>query len=284
MKQSFWLNVGLFFAVVLAGALVYLHPPADGPVEYAVSDLAPGAAASVRIERPGMEPLVLERKNATWFLRVPFNARADDFMVQRVLSILQARTPHRFAATDLARFDLEKPRARLVIDTQQFEFGLVSELSREQYVRTGEAVYSLPARYGLALPSRPDALASRRLLAPEEVPVRIAPPGFSVARTGDAWSVDPGAAGSTQDEIRRWVDGWLSATAQRIEPYRNGDAAESVPIELANGESLRIGILSRKPEVALLRPDQRLQYFFPPDMEERLLSPPSGQKNPADRR
>jgi len=35
-----------------------------------------------------------------------------------------------------------------------------------------------------------------------------------------------------------------------------------------------VGILTRKPELILLRPDQRLQYYFAREFGARLLSPP----------
>lgn len=283
MKQSFWLNVALLLAVAAAGAFVYLRPPAEKPVEHAVSGLAPVSATSVRIERPGTEAIVLEKKDGTWFLVAPFAARADEFMVQRLLAILQARTVYRIAATDLARFDLEKPRARLVIDGQGFVFGLVNEISREQYVRAGAWVYALSARYGLALPVRPDALASRRLLAPGETPVRISPPGFSVARSAERWVLEPGPNDRSQEDMNRWVEEWQAASALRIEPHRQGEARESVRIELATGGTLVVGILGRKPEAVFLRADQRLEYHFGAEVGKRLLSPPGAPRGAAER-
>jgi hypothetical protein len=284
MKQSFWLNIALLAGVALAGVFVYLRPPAGGPVEHAVSGLAPASATSVRIERPGTDAVVVEKKDGAWFLVAPFAARADDFMVQRLLEILQARTAHRFAATGLARFDLEKPRARLVIDGQGFDFGLLNEISREQYVRTGEAVYALSARYGLALPVRPEALASRRLLAPGETPVRIAPPGFSVTRSGEGWVLEPAPTHRSQDDVNRWVEEWRAASAVRIEPHRHGEAREAVRIDLADGRTLEVGVLGRTPEVVLLRPEQRLQYHFVAEVGKRLLSPPgTARSGPADK-
>jgi len=279
MKQSFWLNIALLLGVAAAGAFVYLRPPAEERVEHAVSALAPVSATSVRIERPGSEAVVLEKKDGTWFLVAPFAARADEFMVQRLLAILQARTAHRFAATDLARFDLETPRARLVIDGQSFAFGLVNEISREQYVRSGDAVYALSARYGLALPVRPEALASKHLLAPGETPVRISPPSFSVARSGERWVLEPAAPDRSQDDVTRWVGEWQAASALRIEPHRQGEASESVRIELANGRTLVVEILARKPEVVFLRPDQRLQYHVGAEVGKRLLSPPGAARS-----
>jgi hypothetical protein len=274
MKQSSWLNVALLLGVAVVGMFVYLQPPADAPAEHAVSTLMPAAAVSVRIERPGAAAVALRKKQGTWFLVDPFPARADEFMVQRLLAILQARTVHRFPAQDLARFDLDRPQTRLIVDGQRFDFGLINELTREQYVLTGDAVYALSAHYGLALPARPEALASRRLFAPGEAPVRIALPGFAVTRTAGRWVLQPAPRDWSQDDVNRWVDEWRSASARRIGPHQHGEPQETVQIELRNGETLVVGILSRKPELILLRPDQRLQYHFATEAGMRLLSPP----------
>lgn len=284
MKQSFWLNIALLVAVTIIGVVVYLQPPADVPTEHAVSTLTPAAATSVRVERPGAAAIALERKRDAWFIAAPFSARADEFMVQRLLAILQARTAHRFPAQDLARFDLENPRIRLVVDGQSFDFGLINELSREQYVRTGDAVYALSTRYGLAMPTSPEALASRRLLASGESPVRISPPGFAVTQADGRWVLDSGPRALNQDVIGRWVDEWRFASARRIEPHVRGEPKASVRIELDNGNALVVSILSRKPELVLLRTDERLQYHFPAEAEERLLAPPGTvHKAPAEK-
>lgn len=278
MKKSFWLNVALLLGVAVVGTFVYLRPPADAPVEHTVSTLTPVAATAARIERPGMATVVLEKKQGAWFLVAPFAARADEFMVQRLLAILQARTVHRFPAKDLARFNLERPLARLIIEGQPFDFGLVNELSHEQYVLTGDAVYALSTRYGVALPTRPEALASRRLLAPGEAPVRIAPPGFTVTDVQGRWVMDPAPGDWSQDEINRWVDEWRFATALRVEPHQQGESQQAVRLELRNGDTLVVGILSRKPELILLRADQRLQYHFVSEVGKRLLSPPGAAR------
>lgn len=273
MRQSFWLNIALLLGVAVIGAVVYFQEP-DAPADHALSALTPAGVVSVRIERRGADAVVLERKKDAWFLVQPFAARADEFMIQRMLAILRARTRHRYPASDLARFDLDQPRVRLTIDGQRFEFGLVNELSQEQYVLTGDAVFAIPARYGLALPARPEALADRRFFAPGESPVRIAPPGFTVTRTEGRWEVNPALHGVSEDEAASWVDQWRLASALRIGPYQEGETKESVEIELSNGATLAVGILSRKPELILLRPDQRLQYYFAQEFGARLLSPP----------
>ncbi|MBI2296439.1 MAG: DUF4340 domain-containing protein [Betaproteobacteria bacterium] len=274
MKRSLWLNALLLVAVAGLGLFVYLRPKSDAPAEHALSALKPEEVGSIRIEREGAAAVVLERKQDAWFLVAPLAARADDFAVQRLLAIVQAKAAHRLAATDLARFDLERPPARLIIGGQSFGFGVVSEVAREQYVLTGDAVYAVNPRYGMALPGNAAALISRRLLAPGEVPVRIEVSGFSVTQRDGRWVLAPAPGEPSQDDLNRWVDDWRLATAIRVEPYAKGKPRGEIKLELENSGKLALGILGREPELVLLRPDEKLQYHFLAEIANRLLSPP----------
>lgn len=274
MKQSLWVNALLLVAVAGLGLFVYLRPKSDAPAEHALSALKPEAVGSIRIEREGAAAVVLERKQDAWFLVAPLAARADDFAVQRLLAIVQAKAAHRLAATDLARFDLERPQARLMVDGQSFAFGVVSEVAREQYVLTGNAVYAVDPRYGMALPGNAAALISRRLLAPGEVPVRIEGSGFSVTQRDGRWVLAPAPGESSQDDLNRWVDEWRLASAVRVEPYTKGKVQAEIRVSLKESGTLSLGILAREPELVLLRPDERLVYYFFAESAKRLLAPP----------
>lgn len=279
MKRSLWLNALLLVAVAGLGLFVYLRPKSDAPAEHALSTLKPEDIGSIRIEREGAAAVVLERKQDAWFLVAPLAARADDFAVQRLLAIVQAKAAHRLAATDLARFDLERPQARLMVDGQSFAFGVVSEVAREQYVLTGNAVYAVDPRYGMALPGNAAALISRRLLAPGEVPVRIEVSGFSVTQRDGRSVLAPAPGESSQDDLNRWVDEWRLATASRVEPHAKGKPRGEIRLEFKDGTRLALGILAREPELVLLRPDERLQYHFFAEVAKRLLSPPGSARD-----
>lgn len=279
MKAGLLGNLALAALVAALALFVYLKPGGDAATDFALSSLKPGAASLIRIERDGAAAIVLERKHDAWLLTAPFAARADELMVQRLLEIALAKAAHRLAASDLARFDLERPEARLIIDGQTFSFGVVSAVSREQYVLTGDAVYTVSPRYGMALPGNAADLISRRLFAPDEVPARIELKDFAVAQRDGRWTLSPGPEDLSQDDLHRWVDEWQLATALRVEPYAKGKAQGEIRLQLKNGGKLTLGILSRGPEWVLLRPDERLQYHFFAEIAKRLLAPPGATRD-----
>jgi len=278
MSRAWWLNALLAAAVAVLGAWVYFKPARDAPVEHPLSALSPTEAASIHIERPGAAPISLEKKAGAWHITAPFSARGDESRVQRLLEILEAKSAHRLGATDLPRFELDQPQARLTIGRQAFSFGMVSPMTREQYVMADGAVFAVHARYGTALPANAGDMASRQLFGPGETPVRFELKAFTVEQNDGKWKQTPQAQDFSQDDFVSWSDEWRRASAMRVEPYVKGKASAEIRIQLKEGGALTLGVLAREPELVLLRPDEKLQYHFRADLAKRLLSPPTAAR------
>jgi hypothetical protein len=219
MRRSWW-SLALLAALVAAlSAWIYLKPPPAGPAEHPLTSLQPSAVTSILVERPGEAPVRAEKKGDAWFVTAPFPARGDANRIQQLLEIARAKSAHRYPAVDLARFELDEPQARVTLSGQRFSFGVVSPITREQYVQAGEWVHVLPLRYGAALPASAADLASPRLLGPDETPARFDLETFTVVQRGGSWRLEPGTTDLSQDDFVRWVDNWRQATAARVEPH-----------------------------------------------------------------
>lgn len=278
MKQSWLLNAALLMLVVALAFVAYLKPRSDEPTTYALSTLKADQVMLVRLDRGGSPAIAIEKKGNLWLITTPFTAHADPFHVERLLAIAAARAAHRFAATDLARFELDQPQARLTIDGQSFSFGTVNAVTREQYVLTGGTVYAIDARYGGALPATAEQLIRRQLFAGNGAPARFEFRDFSVTQNDGKWSVTPPVADLSQDDFNRWVDEWRHATALRAERHADNKPIGDIKVEFKDGRKLTLGILQREPELIISRPDEKLQYYFPTGTAKRLLMPP-GRRN-----
>ena len=278
MRRTWWINAVLAAAVAALGLFVFLKPRADALVEHPLAAFKPDAARTIRLERPEATGVVLEKRGEEWVLTAPFAARADPVRVQRLLAIAGAKSAIRLAATDLPRFELDRPVARLTIDAQPFDFGMVNPVSREQYVLTGGAVYTIALGYGAALPGNPGDLIDKRLLRTNETPVRVELEKFTVAREEARWVLRPPGGDLSQDDLQRWVDDWRHASALRVEPFVRGVPLGAVRMQFRDGTALSLGILGREPEIALLRPDEKLVYYLFKGSAQRLLSPPAAGK------
>jgi hypothetical protein len=279
MKQSWRLNLALLAAVVALGWWAYFKPAAE-TAALRLSALQAAAASSIRIERGGQPVVALQKKNATWWIVEPFSAPAEPLQVERLLAVAQAEASARLAADDLARFDLDRPLATLVIDGQSFGFGGVSTTTREQYVLTQGAVYTVELRYGAALPVDAAPLIRRGLFSDGEVPVQFEFADFTLHHRDGKWVLAPPSAELGADDIARWVEQWRQASALRVAVYDQRKPAGEIRIGLKNGTQLALGILQREPELILLRPDLNLQYTFISATARRLLAPPAASARP----
>lgn len=299
-----WISLAALSVVVAAlVAWVYYRPQAQESESYALSQLKSAEVKRIRVERavstqaapPGTPDIAqpassaasaapqapppaaaidLEHTEDGWRMTAPFAARADSFEVQRLLSILEARSQARYAATDIGRYGLAEAQSKVTIDNQDFSFGAVNTMTREQYVLTNDHVYAIPLTQRTAVPRDADAMISRTLLAPGEVLVRLELPDLSVTLRDGAWVFTPPIENAGPDERNTWVERWRQASAVRASRHDGRPAPAKIKLELKDGRTLELGILQREPELVLVRLDESIQYHFFADAAKRLLSPP----------
>jgi hypothetical protein len=257
------------------GALAWLAPSRDDQPQ-ALSATQPALAQRVTLARPGQPAIELERRETRWLLTAPLRARADEFQVMRMLSLLETKPVARFQASDLGRFDLQAPAARLTVDGVDYFFGGINTVTREQYVMRGNTVYVVPLRHGAALPNDAVTLVRRVLLQEHEIPVAILLPRFSVRQSGGRWTMTPPDDAVGADELQAFVDRWRHASAARAEPHDGRKPQSEIRIELREGPPLVFSVLQREPNLVLLRHDDGLQYTFLAGAGQILLTPPGG--------
>jgi hypothetical protein len=286
--------LALFAAVLGLGLWVYYKGERQPDAAYALSALRAHDVKRVRFERPQRSPgegtgapgttqepatssaVVLERTAADWRIVAPFPARADSFQVERMLSILDARSGARYRADDLPRYGLDRPLAVVTLQDQTFAYGAINTMTREQYVLTRDQVYLVPLAYVTGLPRDVDSLLAKQILGAGEAPARFELPGFSVTHADGRWTLSSASNDASADERHAWVDRWRHATALRT--ARSGaHPPVDIRVHLEDGRTIDFGIVQRDTELVLLRHDEGIEYHFPADAGRRLLSPPGAQ-------
>lgn len=280
MKRGWLLNIALLAAVTALGYFVWLTTSRDDQAKQALSALKSAQAKHIALERQGQPPITLERHDTQWQITAPFKARADEFQVLRMLSILEAQPAAQLPATDLERFDLETPATLLIIDGTEYAFGAINTVTREQYVRRGDTVYVVALRHGAALPANANALIRRVLLAEQEQPANIALPEFSLSEKDGRWTLTP-PADVSQDDLQRYADQWRHASAAQAEPYAGKPPLAEIRITLRDGKVLEFGVLQFAPQLLLWRRNTGLQYLFMEAAGRALLGKPGTASAPA---
>jgi hypothetical protein len=272
--------VNLLLLLGVAGLAAYaLYKPKDeeDAGQHRISSLAPTQVKRVRIEPQGGTALELQKEADEWFLVQPLRARADRTQVDRLLDLLNARSREKLAATELQRFDLEQPVLRVTYDEHVIAFGTTNPLSQEQYVHAGDGVYLLSSFYRAQVPDRPERVLTHALFRQAEKPKSFRLKAFTVEQSDGKWQMHPpaGKEPPSQDDLNRWVDDWRVASSLLTQPANaRTSASEWIEVGLADGGTLRLGVVQRAPQLVLLRPDEQLTFHFSEGMRERLLSPP----------
>lgn len=280
MKRSLIVNAVLGVIVAALALWMTLKPGEPEKPGIALSALKRDAVKKIRIAPRELPEFVLEREGNRWVQTQPFRARTDESQSGRLLDLLAATAKSKLEAKDLARFDLDKPFARVHFDDQEFAFGSLNTLTNEQYVMTGNAVYLVSPVFGYGLPTRPEGLASRMLLADDELPTKYELPGGTLESKDGKWVLSPAPAEApSQDDLARWAESWRYASSLATQPAPADPKGERARIVTRAGKTIDFVVASRTPNFVLVRMDEKLLYVFPAETAAKMLqAPPAARK------
>jgi hypothetical protein len=271
------INVALLVLVTVAGAILYFRPEPKPDEPYAVLPVALEGIRRIDLERTNGMRIVLTRESGQWRMQAPVPGRLEDIALARVLDFGRVKTIQRMPAADLDRFQLDKPWARVRFDHHAVELGMSNPLTQELYVRSGEYVYALPARYAGNIPADASKLLAHRLFGDDEQPVAFRLERFSVREQGGRWQLEPGGAAASQDDLLRWVDHWRLASSIITQPQTDARAREAIEVDLRDGRTIRFRVTATTPDFVLRREDERLEYHFPSRLAGVLLASPDAR-------
>lgn len=267
-------NVALLVLVAIAGALLYFKPQAPEPTAVRVVPAALATVQRIEIERSTGMRIVLARERGQWRMQSPVAGRLDEIALARVLDIARAESPQTLADTDLGRFELDRPWARVRFDQHEVAFGITNAVTDELYVRSGGQVFALPSRLAAAVPADVSKLLAHRLFAAEEQPVAFKLDTFGVRQEDGRWRLEPGGEDASQDDLMRWVDHWRLASSVLTQPQTEAPTRRRIEVTLRDGRSVRLHVTALAPNLVLRRDDERLEYHFPSRLAGVLLAPP----------
>jgi hypothetical protein len=287
MKSRWLLNLLLLVLVLGLATFIYLRPKEDVVEikDYEVSTLKLGSINRISIEFPAKAAVVFEKHDGYWYIDKPYRTRADQIMVQKVLSIIAAKSAQRFLAEDIARFGLDQPRLVLKLNDEVFLFGTFNPVSAEQYVSYAGFVYLLPVNYSENAETQITEFIDKNPLRPNE---KIAGFDFSNLEQWESsglkldlvdgkWHASIAKAKLNQSELTEWFDAyWRFMSVQSVEPYLANHKAKhpSFEIKLTDGKKVRFEKLQESPEFLIGRPDEGMLYHVPADIGFVLLNPP----------
>lgn len=297
MKKRWILNLIMLALVAGLVSFLYLRPKetVESTASYEVSQLKLADITAVKAEFPAKSPVAFERKEGYWYMKAPYKQRADQLSVQRILSVIAAKSEYQFPTTDLAKYGLANPLVRVTITNESgeavFTYGGYNTITNEQYVAYNNHIYLLSAGYSEAASTQPIEMIDKNILTPTESK-QIAGFDFShleqwqeanlnVDLDKGQWKTNVAKAKPTQNDLNEWLEfSWKQNPAKSVEPYTPDRHASypSLTLKLSNGKKVHIDKIMESPELLLARPDEGLIYHYSNDVGFTMLNPPLNLK------
>ena len=279
MKSRLILNLVLLLALVALALYAYFRPTEDATPKILISALQRDDIDRVRLQRGDKLDIRLEKRHGTWYMSYPYQTRVDPLQVDRLLDIAMATASGEFPAENLSRYGLDPASAMVTLNDQSFAFGNINEVTNEQYLASGQKLYLVRTYLGYSLPNDITKLINRNLLAGHEKPVEFDFGEWQAVRNEKGgWTIQGKSPGDhdvspSPDELNVWAMEWQLASALAVTPATKTPPGEQVLIRFSNGDSATFRILSREPDVQLLRVDENMRYQLGADAGKRLLDP-----------
>ncbi|UCD69136.1 MAG: DUF4340 domain-containing protein [Betaproteobacteria bacterium] len=279
MKSRLILNLVLLLALVALGLYAYLRPGEQQEPGIAVSQLERGDVVRVTIKRGTTMDVEMAQRDGRWLMLRPYQTRVEPLQLARVLDLAEATASDVLPADNLPRYGLDPPAARVTLNDQAFAFGAINEITNEQYLASGDHIYLVRTFLGYNIPLDVTKLLSHKLLGESEKPVEFNFGDWQAVKNdkgawllrGNSPTADDDAP--TPDELNVWAAEWNLASALSVEPYQGTPRGERITIQLGNGTSATFRVMSRQPEVKLLRVEENMLYRLGADAGGRLLDP-----------
>ncbi|MEX0958055.1 MAG: DUF4340 domain-containing protein [Burkholderiales bacterium] len=279
MKARHILNLALLGLLIAIGLAAYFWPEPAAEPQFRLSTLQRDDISRIRVERRGNPAIELEKTaEGEWRMRAPYETRADRFAVDRLTDLATATAKQQLPRAHLERYQLDPPGTRVMLNDEVYEFGAINEVTNEQYVAKDDAVYLVATFHGYNVPMDAAKIVSHRLLSASEIPVAFDFGAWQVVRDerGD-WQVTGKPpvkdAELSQDDLQQWLAEWRHAGGLNVEAYRGPRARERLTVTLSDGRKVVFDIVSRRPEVRLVRTDENMLYQFVEGSGNRLLDP-----------
>ncbi|BBL76703.1 hypothetical protein MishRS11D_38010 [Methylomagnum ishizawai] len=268
-----FLNLALLVIVAILGVLAILEPGKEAAESQALAPVDEAALDKITLQNK--ETIVFEKKDGHWRLTAPIQAPANEIRVRQLIDIARSNSEAAYPVKpeELQKFELDKPKASLILGGTTLVFGGSDPIDMRRYVRVGETLHLVNDNFFHHLQAAATDYVDKKLL-PENAKVReILVPGLKAALGPDGkWTKE--SAPNNRSDLPELATLWATARAidvRRLEQPAQGDP---VRIGLAEGNPVEFVIVRREPDPVLARPDLGLQYELTGETARQLLNLP----------
>jgi len=292
MKNRWLINIILLVIVLSISLFLFLKPSEiKQKKQFAISAFNLSDFDSIKVDFPSRASVILKKGIESWEMLEPIKGRADQFSVQKIISIVATSSSEKLPSNDLAKYGLDKPIVKLKLIhkglEEEFIFGTYNSVTEDQYLLYKDNVYLISSAYSEVASTQPIELIDKSPLSQSE---KIRDFDFSrleqwqskrlkVTRNNNEWTANEGNS-LKQNEMAEWFDmTWVKNPAKSVEKSSIDLRVhhKSFDIHTTDGKKITFIRLQESPETQLYRVDEGLLYRFGSDIGFTMLNPPIEQ-------
>ena len=281
MRRPVLVNGSLLALIVILGGLTWLSTQEqEADHRILLTQLNPDQVNRITLDNQTGQAIRLEHTDGGWQMLHPYEAKADDNRIQRLLEIVRSSSFSRFLApADVAEYGLAPPAAILTLNQIHVEVGATHPMNQHRYLRLKDQIHLIKDRFIHHLQARAEDFISPALLPAGSRIRAIHTPEWKLSFSSSGkGSLDPPNTDVSGDDLNKKRDQWLWARASRVVPAPEGIGSGRIEIKLEHEQQPISFELGRSEQYTLLiRRDLGLAYAIP--QKSKLLQPPENTSN-----
>ena len=271
MKNRWLINIILLVMVFSISLFLLLKPAKIKQTkQFSISTFNLSDFDSIKVDFPSRASVIFKKSTESWDMVEPIKGRADQFSVQKIISIVASSSSEKLPSNDLAKYGLDKPTMKLKLIhkglEEEFIFGTYNSVTEDQYLLYKDNVYLISGSYSESAATQPIELIDKLPLSKSE---QIKDFDFSrleqwqskrlkVTLNNNEWSANEGSQ-LKQNEMVEWFDmTWVKNPAKSVEKSSIDSRIphKSFDIHTIDGKKITFLRVQESPETKLYRVDE----------------------------
>ena len=273
MRSRLILNLVLLAVIAVLGALAFFEPGKKKTETIPLAKVDENALTALTLKN--QDTIQFEKKDGHWRLAAPFRAPANEVRVRQLIDIAKSNREAEYPLKpeDRAKFELDQPKATLVLGDTTLLFGGSDPINMRRYVQVGDTLYLVNDDFFHHLTASATDYVDKKLL-PEGAKIKeIVLPGLKASLGQDGkWTREP--PGEAKSDLNELATAWTTARAIEVKRLEKPPQGETIKIGLVEGGPLEFTIVQREPDLILARSDLGLQYELTGETTRQLLNLP----------
>ena len=282
MNKRNAVNLGLLVFIAIAAITLWLETNKQPEMIQAITSLTQNDIQSIIIKRADKRSIHLKKQHGQWRLTRPYNTATNQFRMDTLLRLVETIPQSSYPLKNLHKYGLKAPNLEIIFNQNSatettIKFGDSDPIKLRRYIAVTDKLYLTNDTYFYALNSVATDYIDLKLLPKDFQVSQLHLPQLKLEVKDDKWTVSPQPENFSMDSVNELISEWQTIQAIDIKPFKSKTAFNSkqtIKIVGKDASTYTFNILKKEDALILIDRLKGLQYHFPTDKKETLLSFP----------